>query len=70
MALGGGVAANGPLRERVAALCEERGLRMKLVATQLCTDNAVMIAFTAMQRLESGEETPLTTEIDPNLALA
>ena len=26
VALGGGVAANGPLRARVAALCEERGL--------------------------------------------
>jgi N6-L-threonylcarbamoyladenine synthase len=47
VALGGGVAANGPLRERVAALCEERGLRMKLVAPQLCTDNAAMIASAA-----------------------
>jgi N6-L-threonylcarbamoyladenine synthase len=47
VALGGGVAANGPLRERVAALCEERGLQMKLVASQLCTDNAAMIASAA-----------------------
>ena len=31
VALGGGVAANGPLREAVAALCEERGVRLKLV---------------------------------------
>jgi N6-L-threonylcarbamoyladenine synthase len=41
------VAANGPLRERVAALCADRGLRMKLVAPQLCTDNAAMIASAA-----------------------
>ncbi len=47
VALGGGVAANGPLRERVATLCEERGLRMKLVAPELCTDNAAMIASAA-----------------------
>ena len=47
VALGGGVAANGPLRERVAALCAERGLRMKLVAPELCTDNAAMIASAA-----------------------
>ena len=47
VALGGGVAANGELRERVAALCEERGLRMKLVAPELCTDNAAMIASAA-----------------------
>ena len=47
VALGGGVAANGPLREAVAALCERRGLRMKLVAAELCTDNAAMIASAA-----------------------
>jgi N6-L-threonylcarbamoyladenine synthase len=47
VALGGGVAANTPLRERVAAICEQRGLRMKLVAPELCTDNAAMIASAA-----------------------
>ena len=34
VALGGGVAANGPLREAVAALCERRGVRLKLVAAR------------------------------------
>jgi tRNA N6-adenosine threonylcarbamoyltransferase len=47
VALGGGVAANGPLRARVSALCEERGLRMKLVPPELCTDNAAMIGSAA-----------------------
>jgi N6-L-threonylcarbamoyladenine synthase len=47
VALGGGVAANGPLREAVAALCEERGVRLKLVSLELCTDNAAMIASAA-----------------------
>jgi N6-L-threonylcarbamoyladenine synthase len=47
VALGGGVAANGPLREAVAELCSERGLRMKLVAPELCTDNAAMIGSAA-----------------------
>jgi N6-L-threonylcarbamoyladenine synthase len=47
VALGGGVAANGPLREAVAALCEERGVRLKLVPLALCTDNAAMIASAA-----------------------
>jgi N6-L-threonylcarbamoyladenine synthase len=47
VALGGGVAANGPLRTHVSALCEERGLRMKLVAPELCTDNAAMIGSAA-----------------------
>jgi N6-L-threonylcarbamoyladenine synthase len=47
VALGGGVAANGPLREAVAALCEERGVRLKLVPLELCTDNAAMIGSAA-----------------------
>jgi N6-L-threonylcarbamoyladenine synthase len=47
VALGGGVAANSLLRERTAELCEERGLRLKLVPAELCTDNAAMIASSA-----------------------
>ena len=47
VALGGGVAANGPLRQAVAALCEERGVRLKLVPLPLCTDNAAMIGSAA-----------------------
>jgi N6-L-threonylcarbamoyladenine synthase len=47
VALGGGVAANGPLREAVARLCEEQGVRLKLVPRELCTDNAAMIGSAA-----------------------
>jgi len=47
VALGGGVAANGPLREAVAQLCEEMGVRLKLVPISLCTDNAAMIGSAA-----------------------
>jgi N6-L-threonylcarbamoyladenine synthase len=47
IALGGGVAANAELRERTEALCEELGLRLKLVPISLCTDNAAMIASAA-----------------------
>jgi N6-L-threonylcarbamoyladenine synthase len=47
VALGGGVAANGPLREAVAGLCERRGVGLKLVPIELCTDNAAMIGSAA-----------------------
>ncbi len=47
VALGGGVAANGPLRRRVEGICEARGLGLKLVPRELCTDNAAMIASAA-----------------------
>jgi N6-L-threonylcarbamoyladenine synthase len=47
VALGGGVAANAELRRRAAELCEEAGLRLKLVPVELCTDNAAMIGAAA-----------------------
>jgi N6-L-threonylcarbamoyladenine synthase len=47
VALGGGVAANGPLREAVSSLCEERGVPFKEVSRELCTDNAAMIGSAA-----------------------
>jgi N6-L-threonylcarbamoyladenine synthase len=47
VALGGGVAANGPLREAVAGLCEREGVSLKLVPGKLCTDNAAMIGSAA-----------------------
>jgi N6-L-threonylcarbamoyladenine synthase len=46
-ALGGGVAANKPLRERVTSLCDELGVALWIPAFDLCTDNAAMIAGAA-----------------------
>ncbi|MEA2392873.1 MAG: tRNA N6-adenosine threonylcarbamoyltransferase [Solirubrobacteraceae bacterium] len=43
LAVGGGVAANGPLRERMAGL----GVEVHIPARALCTDNAAMIASAA-----------------------
>lgn len=43
LAVGGGVAANGPLRERLAAL----GAEIDVPPRELCTDNAAMIASAA-----------------------
>lgn len=47
VALGGGVAANGPLRSAVERLCDEHDVRLKLVPPELCTDNAAMIGAAA-----------------------
>jgi N6-L-threonylcarbamoyladenine synthase len=47
VALGGGAAANGPLREAVGALCRRREVGLKLVPIELCTDNAAMIGSAA-----------------------
>ena len=56
VALGGGVAANTLLRERVGELCEREGLALKLVPRELCTDNAAMIA--SAQRGSSSRRVP------------
>jgi N6-L-threonylcarbamoyladenine synthase len=45
--LGGGVAANALLRERAAEVCERHGVGLKLLALELCTDNAAMIGAAA-----------------------
>ena len=47
IALAGGVAANTELRARAQVLCDELGLRLKLVPVALCTDNAAMIGSAA-----------------------
>ncbi len=47
IALGGGVAANALLRARVAELAARTGATLKLVAPELCTDNAAMIGAAA-----------------------
>src|SRR5262249_33165362 len=62
VALGGGVAANGPLREAVSGLCERHGVGLKLVAIELCTDNAAMIGSAA--RFASRIEYPAYLEFD------
>jgi N6-L-threonylcarbamoyladenine synthase len=47
LAVVGGVARNGALREAFAARCRELGVRLALVAPELCSDNAAMIASAA-----------------------
>ncbi len=47
VAVAGGVAANGGLREALRERCEQRGLRLYLPPLSLCTDNAAMIGLAA-----------------------
>lgn len=68
--LSGGVSCNLELRHRLQKACDRAGLGLRTALPQLCTDNAAMIAFAAVLKLESGFESSVTEEIDPNLALA
>jgi tRNA N6-adenosine threonylcarbamoyltransferase len=69
LVLGGGVAANSRLRERVEALAVATGRTAFLPPLYLCTDNAAMIAATAHHRLAADGPTPLDAGIDPGLRL-
>src|SRR5437867_540787 len=49
VAIAGGVAANGALRDKIVAWGGERGVIVRLPEKLYCTDNAAMIAFAAMR---------------------
>jgi N6-L-threonylcarbamoyladenine synthase len=70
LTLSGGVSCNRALRENLRAACQRNGIEFLVAEPWLCTDNAAMIAFAAMLRLEKGFVSNLAEEIDPNLALA
>ncbi|MFO1153734.1 MAG: tRNA (adenosine(37)-N6)-threonylcarbamoyltransferase complex transferase subunit TsaD [Rhodospirillales bacterium] len=50
----GGVAANGHLRSRLAAMAEREGVEMVAPPQRLCTDNGAMIAWAGIERLRLG----------------
>ena len=53
--LGGGVAANRELRERMMLAGESREIRVVVPPLASCTDNAAMIAYAGLLRLRNGE---------------
>ena len=69
VAISGGVSCNLKLRERMRIACEETGLKFVSAKPELCTDNAAMIAFVALLRLQAGFTSHVEEDIDPNLAL-
>ena len=67
LVLGGGVSANGPLRQA----CRERApVPVLIPAPRLCTDNGAMIAAAGYQRRIRGAAHDLDLDVAPSLALA
>jgi len=68
--LSGGVSCNRELCSQFEQACRANGLEFMNAPPWLSTDNAAMIAFAASLHLDSGRTSPITQEINPNLALA
>jgi N6-L-threonylcarbamoyladenine synthase len=67
--LAGGVAANGSLRETLRAAVEERGLKLYYPSSELCTDNAAMVAALGWLNLKRGVADSFDIGIEPRLGL-
>jgi len=68
--LGGGVAANAALRERLVGEAAAIGVPVVIPRPGLCTDNGAMIGAAAARRFEAGERAGLGLEARPSLPLA
>ena len=66
---GGGVVANGYLREALQAACDKAGLKLVLPVKKRCTDNAAMIAAEGLIRYNAGEFSPLTLNAQASIPL-
>lgn len=68
--LGGGVAANSRLRELAQERCDKADIELRVPRFNLCTDNGVMIAALAAQRIHEGaQESPISVGTDPSLSV-
>jgi N6-L-threonylcarbamoyladenine synthase len=66
LCVGGGVAANLRLRERLDEEARRRGIRLHVAPLPLCTDNAVMGAI-AVERFRAGRFEPLDLDVRPGV---
>jgi len=72
LAVVGGVAANAEVRKRIEGLCESQDRKWKLVIPppRLCTDNGVMIAWSAIEKLKLGISNEISAqEVYPRIPL-
>ncbi len=69
LAIAGGVASNGALREGMRAACQKRGIAFYHPSPILCTDNAAMIGAAAYYEYLAGTRHSWDLNAIPNLKL-
>ena len=69
LAIGGGVAANGYLRNYLAEKCADKSIKLILPPKKLCTDNAAMIAAEGYVRYITGDYADLTLNAKASVPL-
>lgn len=69
VAAGGGVIANGYLRDNLEKACNQAGLRLVLPPKYMCTDNAAMIASEGLIQYRRGNFADLTLNASAQVAL-
>jgi N6-L-threonylcarbamoyladenine synthase len=62
LGIGGGVAANGRFRERIAAMALEEGAELFVPPMAFCTDNAAMLGV-AFPKLAAGQVADLDIDV-------
>jgi len=68
LAVGGGVAANRRLREKLARAARRQGVHLCLPEVRYCTDNAAMVAGIAYHLLQRGRTALLDLDAVPQLS--
>jgi N6-L-threonylcarbamoyladenine synthase len=66
LCVGGGVAANARLRQRLQEEADSRNVQLHIAPLRLCTDNAIMGAI-AIERLKAGLTEGLDLEVYPGV---
>jgi N6-L-threonylcarbamoyladenine synthase len=69
LCVGGGVAANARLRERLEEMSREEGIELFVSPREYCTDNAAMAAV-GWELLAAGRIAPLDLDVTPGLIRA